>query len=253
MNQLRDSAQLQRPRPATTAITMTSKALESILNYLRPHKAEAFVRLRVNVFCLTALAILTYLLPVPSLGSAFTRVLSQEYSESSWEQRWISVAEVGTASIFLLNIAESILGIRYPRAPLPPRTPATKSALTKTPNTTSNARQTPLRELAASVSRTGTPRHSTQFSPASSKVFAPIGSSGYPQSPITTPSRTMNYSLMGSTTTIGSSTSTHIPPTPSPIVSAYRGKQSAANGQSINGAFINRLMVARAEDEEDYE
>lgn len=232
---------------------MTSKILESVLNYLRPHKAEAFVRLRVNVFCLTALAILTYLLPVPSLGSAFTHVLSQEYAESSWEQRWISVAEVATASIFLLNIVESVLGIRYPRAPLPPRTPATKSALTKTPNAKSTAKQTPLRELAASVSRNnGTPRHSTQFSPASS--FAPLGSTAYPQSPITTPSRTLNYSLMSSSTnTLGSSTSTHIPPTPSPIVSAYRSKQSAVNGQSINGAFINRLMAARVEDEDDYE
>ena len=47
----------------------------SVLDALKPHRAEALQRIRTNSFCLIILVILSYLLPLPTLPTAFNHAL----------------------------------------------------------------------------------------------------------------------------------------------------------------------------------
>ncbi|KAL0576836.1 hypothetical protein V5O48_005133 [Marasmius crinis-equi] len=79
----------------------------------------------------------------------------------------------------------------------------------------------------------------------------------YAESPLSTPSRVVRYTMppqpssTASASTNASSTST-MPPTPSPIVSAYRGKQASMGtaGRPIDGLYLSQ-MSAREEDEDE--
>ena len=81
------------------------------------------------------------------------------------------------------------------------------------------------------------PQHQKPFSFAPSSPFASasfsMSSVTYPVSPVSTPSRVVHYSIppgSSSTNTQASSTSTvGYLATPSPVVSAYRGKHAAGN------------------------
>ena len=81
------------------------------------------------------------------------------------------------------------------------------------------------------------PQHQKPFSFAPSSPFASasfsVSSGAYPVSPVSIPSRVVHYSVppgSSSTNTQASSTSTvRYLATPSPVVSAYRGKHASGN------------------------
>ena len=94
--------------PAATANTMspasllfTSSKVEQFAHFSKPHKNEAFVRLRNSTLCLATLVLLTYLLPIPSLWTALNVVRG----ESSVDVFW-TVCAAGMHTSF--NIAQTL-------------------------------------------------------------------------------------------------------------------------------------------------
>jgi len=63
--------------------------LTTVTNHFRPHKTEAIVRIRQNAFLLLFIVIVTYLLPLPSLGYALRSVLDSGAGRKSREDDWL--------------------------------------------------------------------------------------------------------------------------------------------------------------------
>ena len=61
----------------------TSKA-KQFAHFSKPHKNEAFVRLRNSTLSLVTLLLLTYLLPVPSLWTALNVVRGERDANVLW-------------------------------------------------------------------------------------------------------------------------------------------------------------------------
>ncbi|KAH6915621.1 hypothetical protein BKA70DRAFT_1556236 [Coprinopsis sp. MPI-PUGE-AT-0042] len=227
-------------------------SLRNALMRIKPHKAEAIQRLRLNVMGLIMFVALASLAPfMPSLPTAISEVLAGEKvpglsRDMAW--RCTSFAEVLVLATFSFNILESAYALQYPPAPLPP-TPAALRQMKSPQNNSLTPKAFKL------LSPNGNPQTQKPFafSPASS--VGPLGSSiaGYPPSPVSTPSRTLQYSsiLNSSSSTFASSTST-VGYSPSPSVSFYRGKNSSQLGRPLDGSFIDRVR-GNAEQEEEQE
>ncbi|KAF9053937.1 hypothetical protein BDZ89DRAFT_1125628 [Hymenopellis radicata] len=203
---------------------MAASIFSTISNYLKPHRAEAISRIRTNSFFLVALLLVTYLLPTPFLLN-FTKWNSPEFSSYIWK----------IGSLLAYNILQSAYAIKYPRQPFPPLSPK-KRSVAATPNKGKR-----LAELVSSPPRT--PERGTNtvpFSPSSSLRPNP-----YAASPL-------RYTLPSSSTSTFASTGS-LPPTPSPVVSAYRGRMqgnSASHVRPIDGSYVE-LMKSVNSDEED--
>ncbi|KAG8221181.1 hypothetical protein J3R82DRAFT_2745 [Butyriboletus roseoflavus] len=94
----------------------TSKA-KQFADFSKPHKNEAFVRLRNSTLCLVTLVLLTYLLPVPSLWTALHVVRREAGVTVLWA---VCAAEVALSSLLALDLIQAAVAIKYPRTPLPP-------------------------------------------------------------------------------------------------------------------------------------
>ncbi|ESK89355.1 hypothetical protein Moror_16198 [Moniliophthora roreri MCA 2997] len=248
---------------------MTSK-ITSISNYFRPLRAEAVVRVRVNILCLLTICLATYLLPVPSIPSSIRVVMKENYNNhdgtggpTDWWWRGISLLEVAITTICSYNILEGLYAIKYPRAPLPPsNTSPTKKkpGLVMSPSPAKR----PLSIMSPNINPSkvfASPSNSKSLSLSTSRSLAQslAGSTPgkYAPSPLTTPSRVVRYSMPPqpsstvSAATNASSTST-MPPTPSPIVSAYRGKQysTSSSGRPIDGLYLSHLHKEEESEEE---
>ncbi|KAF9040789.1 hypothetical protein BJ165DRAFT_1530655 [Panaeolus papilionaceus] len=227
----------------TTTVTKTS-SISMVIDRFKPHKAEALQRIRVNGLCLVTVLVLSYLLPLPSLlhgAKMLFRHSNYPKWSSDWVYEWACTIEMGLITIFSYNILEGIYAIKYPRAALPAiaspaqgRSPA--QTATKTPSR-------PFKVLSPNTSPQ--PQKPFAFSPSASLTSASIAlaSSGYKPSPVSTPSRVIQYKmpLSSSTTTQGSSVSDYLT-SPSPVISAYRGKHSSADvGRALDGSYLARL------------
>lgn len=213
-----------------------SSTLQSIANYFKPHRAEALERIRVNAFCFILVIVLSNLLPLPSLQSALRTVASSRHERwySDWVYRWFCILEVAAAVIFAFNVLEGVYALKCPRPPLPPYTsPAKAKQIFKTD-------PTPKRTFKLlSPNTSPQPQKSFSSSLSSSSFSTAIaGGSTYPTSPLSTPSRVLHYpDLLGSTNTQGSSTFQ----TPSPVLSAYRGKHANGVGRALDVSFLSQL------------
>ena len=174
--------------------------------------------------------------------------------------------EVAAVTIFTFNIAEAGYALKYPPPPMPPvNSPAGPKSNAKSPTTTP---QRPFKVLSPNVRwfifhalsavtaanslrhAQSSPQHQKPFSFAPSSPFASASFSmstvAYPVSPVSTPSRVVHYSIppgSSSTNTQASSTSTvGYLATPSPVVSAYRGKHAAGN---VGREFIMAWVLLR--------
>ncbi|KJA18176.1 hypothetical protein HYPSUDRAFT_145387 [Hypholoma sublateritium FD-334 SS-4] len=217
-----------------------SSLLSTITNNLKPHKAEAIQRIRFNTLCLVATLILSYLLPAPSLLVASRTVFRGTNHQTwsvEWFKQWFAFGEVSLVALLGYNIVEAAFAIKYPRAPLAPIASPAK------PRTQASSLATPKRAFKIlSPHTTPQAQKPFAFSPSASTS---LGSSvPYAQSPISTPSRVLHYSALpsSSTTTQSSSTSDFLA-TPSPVISAYRGKHiSAEIGRALDGSYLSRIM-----------
>ncbi|KAF9456069.1 hypothetical protein BDZ94DRAFT_1285903 [Collybia nuda] len=229
-------AQTSIPTPSS----MLSTTLQTVVNYFKPHRAEALQRIRLNGFCFIIVVVFTNLLPLPSIQAAIRTVVAaneQERWASDWLYKWFCIF-VAVATVFAFNFVEGIYAVKYPR---PPLAPYASPAKTKPIFRGDPTPQRPFRVLSPNSS----PQPQRPFSLSAS-------TSKYPTSPMSTPSRVLQYStLPASTNTQASSTSTMaFHSTPSPIISAYRGKNLGGSvGHAVDGSFLSRI-APEASDEE---
>lgn len=127
------------------------------------------------------------------------------------------------ATVLTYNIGQAVLSIAFPIKSLPP-TPAKvkKPALAATPKRKAllTSQNTPSSPVAGNVSPLA----------RSIPAFKP---SPYPPSPLTSPSRVVQYASSPSRlhSSLASSTSSMVTtPSPSPVVSAFRGKRGSMGG-----------------------
>ncbi|GLB43180.1 hypothetical protein LshimejAT787_1300810 [Lyophyllum shimeji] len=220
---------------------------QTVSNHFKPHRAEALQRIRVNAFCLLLLFLLSNLLPFPTLQSSVWTVFSSRKPErwaSDWIYRWCCVAEATLATISAFNILESLYAIKYPR-PAPPPTPARSKNLFKSAPTPNR----PFKVLSPNTS----PQPQKSFSTSQTPAFMPSASK-YPPSPLSTPSRVVQYPPVppasSTTAQAASSTSSMAFQTPSPVVSAYRGKHAGNVGRALDESFLARIPPPESDDED---
>lgn len=133
-----------------------SSLYAQLANHLKPHRAEALQRVRVNGICLVTGILVSYLLPIPSLHRAIHVVRSRGYDLGSGEwffYRWFCILgaslfdriwrlltyeniEVAMFSLFLVNLLHGIYAVRYPRTSYPPVTSPSKPRAMKTASVT---------------------------------------------------------------------------------------------------------------------
>ncbi|KAG2141907.1 hypothetical protein DEU56DRAFT_795478 [Suillus clintonianus] len=202
--------------------------LKASIISLKPHRNEAALRIRNSSAALIALLFLTHLTPAPSLWTAIDVVFNDlgEGKSAFWI---MCAAELAMLGLFTLNVLQAAIALMYPPKPLP-LTPSPSKSI-KTPQSQLQKRRHVL---------------SPHTSPQPQRTFSP-----YVSSPVSTPSRTLQYSIPGPTPPPFSSlnSSTGMPQTPSPL-SAYRGKHSASIGHAFNGSILSRLTKDDEEDEE---
>ncbi|KAF8888099.1 hypothetical protein BD779DRAFT_1785955 [Infundibulicybe gibba] len=226
-----------------------SSTMLAISNHFRPHRAEALQRIRTNAFCFLVILVVSNLLPLPSLQAALRNMFFTTQLErwsSDWFFRWFCLFEVAIVSILGFNILEGVVAIRYPRAPLPPlASPARSKLIHKSPAQPQRARSV--------LSPNSSPQPQKPFSYSQSMSALSASGGKYPASPLSTPSRTIQYTIPPSTpnTSISSLAGAGYLSTPSPIVSAYRGKHpSGSLGRSLDGAYLGRLAVDDSDEDD---
>ncbi|TFK21875.1 hypothetical protein FA15DRAFT_672164 [Coprinopsis marcescibilis] len=231
-----------------------SSVVNAIQNRLKPHRAEAIQRIRFNSLCLTIFIILASLLPLPSILSAVRTCLQPKGDLEKWSQewiyRWICVSEVTALTIFLFNIFESLYALNYPPPPLPPTPHKSLKHKPSAPHATSTP-QKPFRVLSPNSSPQ--PQKPFTFSPSASLASFTASGQGYPPSPISTPSRVLQYSALSSSANGGFNSSTSTSGyTPSPSVSVYRGMNlNNSVGRALDGSYLGRMLQPDEEEEEE--
>ncbi|KAJ7170779.1 hypothetical protein C8R43DRAFT_1231517 [Mycena crocata] len=214
--------------------------MQRIADYFKPHRTEALLRIRTNVFAVLLIAVLSTLVPrIPALPTALAVALSAK--RHPWGSSSIYVAfcmlEVGAVALMSLNILQAVYAVKYPRAPLPPSpSPAKPKGIHMAP-------PTPQRSF--KLSPNSSPQLQKSFSFGASGSALQSSTSMYPSSPLSTPSRTLQYSIppSSSTSTFMSSTSTTMH-TPSPILSTYMGKHGGEyTARPFDGAYLTELRI----------
>lgn len=210
---------------------------KSLSDWIKPSRNEAIARLRTNAIALVALFIVTHLAPLPSLWTAFHVVSTRAEVGPIW---WaLCVIETLMLAVLGTNIVQCSYALQYPSTKIrpPPSTPTKfmpQSPASKTP-----------RRLG--ITPTSTPQPQRTFN------------ASYITSPISTPSRTLNYTIPPSAgspfdTSLDTSTSS-LPGSPNPILSsplaAYRGKHSSNIGRAFDGDLLSRLTRHDDDDDED--
>ncbi|KZP19748.1 hypothetical protein FIBSPDRAFT_862447 [Athelia psychrophila] len=221
---------------------MSSSLFTTLGNYLKPYPNEAFLRLRSSSLALVAAFLFTNLLPVPTPLGAWIAVTSSDETGLIW---WgLSCIELAIFGLLSLNITQSLWALRYPRKSLPPSTPSKPRSPALAPPSGASASQTKRRLGGLSPSTT----------PQTQRPFSLSASSSYAASPVSSPSRTLNYSVPSSlgasrdsNTSFGASTSTGMG---SPLA-AYRGKHMSPVGRALDGSFLSRLANSQDDSDED--
>ncbi|KIM42703.1 hypothetical protein M413DRAFT_444375 [Hebeloma cylindrosporum] len=232
-----------------------SSALSAVSNHLKPHKSEAIQRLRYNALFLLTTLVISYLLPLPSLPSALRTAFRTSHHvawSKEWLWEWMCLLELAVVTLFGYNALEAIYAIKYPRKPLPPLTSPMR---VHTPKSSKATPKRPFKVLSPNSSPQ--PQKPFAFSPSSSTSLGSasmiLSSSSYAQSPVSTPSRVLHYTIppSSSTNTQASSTSEFLS-TPSPVISAYRGKHMSVDvGRSLDGSFLSRIVPDDLDDDDE--
>ncbi|KAG9224321.1 hypothetical protein CCMSSC00406_0004820 [Pleurotus cornucopiae] len=212
---------------------------------MKPYRSEALLRIRINTLTVGFLAVTTYLLPIPSIFAA-SRVTWRELRGNGLMAllggglyEFICLFESLVMVVVLFNIVQAAFALRFPRKPLPPK------SIPPTPKINAASPMTQKKKL--------------------SEALSPSAASPQPQRPFPTPNTTNSFNLSlaspsprnglgdspsgnpnSSTFTFGSSFGS-----PSPVLSAYRGKHSSGAGRALDAPFLNRLLAAQQDDDDD--
>ncbi|CDO71520.1 hypothetical protein BN946_scf184910.g19 [Trametes cinnabarina] len=217
---------------AATAVSSTSST--SVLDWFKPIRSEAIARLRTNSVGLVGLVIFTNLLPVPSLWTAFDVIWHSKPTTAPYY--YLCAVELGLLALLVFNVLQAGYALKYPRAPLPPP-PSSAKAAKSTPLSPPAARQWRLSGI------------SPQASPQRQKAF-----SSYAPSPVSTPSRTINYTIPSSVSSppdASFASSVSVPGSPASPLAAYRGRHSTSVGRAFDGSLLSRLARDEDSDEEE--
>ncbi|KAF8206328.1 hypothetical protein K438DRAFT_2014073 [Mycena galopus ATCC 62051] len=231
-----------------------------ITDYLKLHRADALLRIRRNVFALLLLVALSTLVPrIPSLPTALAVALSSRHSRWRTSDR---IYTCGSVVLLSLNILQAMWAVNYPRAPPPPSpSPAkAKQIHITTPTPKRSFRLSPnvrvFDPAAGNLSylpvEPPTPKILLLLR-ASGSALQSSTSSTYPSSPLSTPSRVLNYSLPASSSTSTFMSSTGSINTPSPILSTYLGKHGGSIMRvrcPFDGAFLAEIRNHSDSEEE---
>nr|GAT60679.1 predicted protein [Mycena chlorophos] len=215
---------------------------QTIADWLKPGRSEALLRIRRNIWALIVIALLSTLVPpLPSLPAALALVL---YRSPYTFYAYFCALEVGAVALLSLNILQSLFALKYPRAPIPPSPAPAKSKALRA------VQATPQRSLKLSPNSSPQPQKSFSFSTSASMLQS--STSGYPPSPLSTPSRVIQYTMApGSSTSSLMSSSGSTINTPSPILSSYHGKHNGDYlARSFDGAYLSELRQPESDDEE---
>ncbi|THH05061.1 hypothetical protein EW145_g5071 [Phellinidium pouzarii] len=226
------------------AMATTTKSTESMaktrqqafFDWLKPRRGVAIARLKNNGFAMIVALLVTQLFPlVPSPLTSLWMAITGGRDMDSWT-RWLCWIELALFSVMSANILQAYIGIRYPPPPCKPiESPSKRTQLRSPPP----------------------PRPLKTFTPTSSQRRTHF-SSTYLPSPLSTPSRIINYKSPFTTSSpspspffgsLNSSTlSSSSPLMSSPL--AYRGRQSYSQSvRSLDGSLLNQLD---ADDDDDY-
>ena len=200
-------------------------------------------------------------------------------------------AEAFVATIFLFNITQGVYALKYPHSSSPTISPTkSKTLKSKTAPSSTSPNRHPFRPLSSpkNVAKSTTPQKPFTFSPGqshstscgpgslSSSTIGPLGlgkGGVYPSTPADSPSRgavqytlpplglggglgdtpssKLGRSLLSSGASMGSSTSTQFPASPTPVVAAWRGRHVVGEvGRPLDGSFLGQICVG-AEDEDE--
>ncbi|KAI0924469.1 hypothetical protein AcW2_005348 [Taiwanofungus camphoratus] len=203
----------------------TSPASSAVVDWLKPQRSEAVVRLRTNTIGFVTFTVLTNLLPFPSPWTAFA--VLRERSEVNIFYYGLCAFEVFVLAVLGLNVLQASYALKYPRAshPLPP-------------------------SPAKSISVSSPPRQwrlSPNSSPQRQKSFS------YASSPVSTPSRILNYTIPPTASTPADASFSSfgsVPASPASPLAAYRGRRSTAAGRAFDGALLSRLARDDSDDDE---
>ncbi|KAI0705599.1 hypothetical protein C8Q76DRAFT_566564, partial [Earliella scabrosa] len=203
-----------------------------VLDWFKPMRNEAIARLRTNSVGLVGLAILSNLLPLPSPWRAFDVVWHGRSTNAP--HYYLCAVELLMFGVLAFNVLQAAYALKYPRAPLPlPPTPAKSSKGTPL---SPPARQWRLQGLTP----TSSPQRQKAFS-----TYAP--------SPVSTPSRTINYTIpntMVSPDASFASSVVSVPGSPASPLAAYRGRHSASVGRAFDGSLLSRLAKEESDDDD---
>ncbi|KDQ62400.1 hypothetical protein JAAARDRAFT_30307 [Jaapia argillacea MUCL 33604] len=214
-----------------------------LTDWLKPSRSEALVRVRNSAFALLTVLLVTSLLPLFYSPIACLKVLwSQPETDPNQWRRTMCASEVMVIGVLGLNILQGAYALKYPRAPLPPLPSPAKTI--KSPATTPAQRR--FKVL------------SPQSSPQQQKPFS-ASTSSYPPSPLSTPSRTVQYTFPSPSpfNTSLNSSSMSLPSSPSPMpplsssLAAYRGKHSTSVGRAFDGSLLMRLSAQDSDDDDE--
>ncbi|KAI0800101.1 hypothetical protein C8Q74DRAFT_1234249 [Fomes fomentarius] len=214
-------------RVAATACSSTS-----LLDWFKPLRNEAIARLRTNAVGLLGIGVLSNLLPIPTPWRAFDVVWQGRPASAPYY--YLCAAELFVFGVLVFNVLQASYALKYPRAANPPPPTPTKSII-GTP-LSPPARQWRLQGLTP----TSSPQRQKAFS-----TYAP--------SPVSTPSRTLNYTIPSvaspAETSLLSSVSS-LPGSPASPLAAYRGRHSASVGRAFDGSLLSRLAKDDSDDDD---
>jgi hypothetical protein len=79
----------------------TSFSVDALVNYLKPHRGEAIIRIRTNAICLLGVSVLSYLLPIPDVLSATRQVFllrgTERWDRDRMYSGFCTMGEFGTS------------------------------------------------------------------------------------------------------------------------------------------------------------
>ncbi|KAI6096887.1 hypothetical protein EDD16DRAFT_1719564 [Pisolithus croceorrhizus] len=250
--------------PHVPAVFSASKA-KGISDCIKPYRSEAFIRLRNSTVSLVALVVTTHLLPLPSLLTAVNVVRDGEQRDTSF--LWgICAIELGCLALLILNIVQAAFALKYPRKPHPTHVSPAKS-LQVTPQN-QKKRQAILSPTVGVIllfffllfSASGqTIDGFFHFghgmgTQASTGPRAPQRTSSlYNSSPLSTPSRTLYYSMPSTPSSFNvplTSSTSSMPPTPSPSLGAYHARHGGSTGQPFDGLTLSAFANAQSDEED---
>jgi hypothetical protein len=191
-----------------------------------PFRNEAVTRLKNGTLGLSVLLLVTLIWPLPSLPYSLYVIIHHIMGQSVSSPQLVHWAESLVAFVFLTNITQSAVALRFPPKPV-----ATKQNPAK-PTSTPTKSQSSGRLTDWSSNRSNSPNVSFMGSYDTENL-------------IYTPSKQLSQQSLPLSRRAAAS------PSPSPVISAYRGRLgNSASGRALDGSFLGQISASESDQED---